>query len=209
MQKTPDRIKIDCFHIEGKPGGSQDWFGDYWMHIGGCGALAACDLVIYLAKNLGLSGCCHFDPGRLTRRQYIELGMIMKSYIRPRPGGVIRTSIFTRGLGKYLRDRGYQADFAICRGHEDYVKACRFVKAVLSRNLPIACLMLRHKEKVYANLSWHWFMITGYEMRNDRMVLLGHTYGTTFKVDFEGLWNTGRWLKGGLVAVSRIRHADI
>ena len=35
---------IDYFQIEGTPGGNQEWCTDFWMYLGGCGALAACDL---------------------------------------------------------------------------------------------------------------------------------------------------------------------
>ena len=43
---------IDYFQIEGTPGGNQEWCTDFWMYLGGCGALAACDLSICLARNV-------------------------------------------------------------------------------------------------------------------------------------------------------------
>ena len=48
---------IDYFQIEGTPGGNQEWCTDFWMYPGGCGALAACDLSICLARNYGLKKC--------------------------------------------------------------------------------------------------------------------------------------------------------
>lgn len=195
---------IDYFKIEGIPGGCQDWFADYWMHVGGCSVLAACDIAICLAGNLGFADCCPHDPHNMTKAGYIEFGIQMKSYIRPRIGGVTKTGIFTKGFGRYLRDCGYKAEFAVCGGEEDYVKACRFVKAALNRNLPIAYLMLRHKDNAFKNISWHWFMITGYEIKKERMLLQYHTYGGVYKVDFERMWHTGRHFKGGMVAVSRL-----
>ncbi len=48
---------IDYFQIEGTPGGNQEWCTDFWMYLGGCGALAACDLSICLARNYGLKKC--------------------------------------------------------------------------------------------------------------------------------------------------------
>ena len=205
MIKSTDRIKIDYFNIEGTPGGSQNWFTDFWMHIGGCGALAACDLAICLSKNLGFSDCFPYNPRKLTKEQYISFAMMMKSYIRPRIGGVTKTSVFTAGFGKYLRDCGYEPRFAVCQGEEDYVKACRFVKAALAHNLPIAYLMLHHTDKRYDNLSWHWFVITGYERKNGRIMLTYHTYGGVYKVDLYGLWHTGKRWKGGMVAVAGLK----
>ena len=40
---------LDYFEIEGAYGGSQDWFTNIVMHVGGCGAATACDTCIYLA----------------------------------------------------------------------------------------------------------------------------------------------------------------
>lgn len=208
MLKKADRIKIDYFKIEGTPGGCQDWFTDFWMHVGGCGALAACDISICLAKNMGFRECCPFDARRMTKAQYIEFGMKMKPYIRPRMGGVSRTSIFTEGFGKYLRDCGYLAEFAVCQGAEAYADACRFVKTALDFNLPIAYLMLHHRDKRYEDLNWHWFMITGYEIRNGHMALTYHTYGGVSTVDFYGLWNTGMRWKGGMVSLKGLKKLE-
>ena len=55
MIENKQSIIIDYFNIEGTPGGNQDWCTDFWMYLGGCAALAACDLSICLSKNLGLA----------------------------------------------------------------------------------------------------------------------------------------------------------
>ena len=48
-------------------GGNQDWFTEPWMNRGGCGALTACDMSIYLARYMGRSALYPFDPERITR----------------------------------------------------------------------------------------------------------------------------------------------
>lgn len=68
MINTESSIRIDYFNIEGTPGGNQDWCTDFWMHLGGCAALAACDLSICLSKNLRLTGCCPYDPENMTKK---------------------------------------------------------------------------------------------------------------------------------------------
>ena len=47
---------LDYFEIEGSYGGSQDWFTNIVMHVGGCGAATACDTCIYLALRKGMKG---------------------------------------------------------------------------------------------------------------------------------------------------------
>lgn len=39
--------ELKYFKIGSAYGGCQDWFSDYMMRIGGCGALTACDSSIY------------------------------------------------------------------------------------------------------------------------------------------------------------------
>ena len=203
IEKTS--YKIPYFNIEGIPGGNQDWFPDFWMKLGGCAALSACDQAICLAANCGMEGCCTFSCDELTRKNYVDFGMVMKPYISPRMMGVTRLSIFTEGFGDYLKDRGYEASFVTLDGHEDYEKAVCFIKEALHKKLPVSYLMLRHKDKELADLNWHWFTITGYRDGEETISLFYHTYGEELEIDFPRLWNTGMNHRGGMVAIDRIR----
>ena len=40
--------ELTYFNIEGEYGGNQNWFYDPMMRLGGCAAIATCDLCIYL-----------------------------------------------------------------------------------------------------------------------------------------------------------------
>ena len=51
--------ELAYFNIEGEYGGNQNWFYDPMMRLGGCAAIATCDLCIYL--NL-YSGNKHLYP---------------------------------------------------------------------------------------------------------------------------------------------------
>ena len=177
MIENKQSIIIDYFNIEGTPGGNQDWCTDFWMYLGGCAALAACDLSICLSKNLGLADCCPYDPEHMTRKQYVDFSMVMKPYIHPRMGGVAKLSLFTDGYGKYLNDRGYDVTFDVCPGEKSFEEAEIFVKNALKKNLPVPFLLLRHRDKRFKDLNWHWFMITGYDVKNERSILKYHTYG--------------------------------
>lgn len=196
-----EKFHIDYFKIGKTPGGNQDWFSDGWMHIGGCGALAACDLCLCLAKYHGFEKTVPFSTEHLTQSMYLELGMKMKPFIRPRIGGVSKLSIFTKGFAKYLKKKGYEAEFFTCPGENDVEEAMVFIREQLHRNLPIACLMLRHRDKRFKDIVWHWFMITGYEMKENDMILTYHTYGEVLKISLKEMWDTGFYKKGGLVSV--------
>lgn len=205
MINTESSIRIDYFNIEGTPGGNQDWCTDFWMHLGGCAALAACDLSICLSKNLRLTDCCPYDPENMTKKQYVDFSMVMKPYIHPRMGGVAELSLFTDGYGKYLNDRGYDVTFDLCPGEKSFEEAEIFLKNALKKNLPVPFLLLRHRDKSLKDLNWHWFMITGCDVRNERSILKYHTYGEEQEVDFQQLWSTGMYRRGGMAAIKAIR----
>lgn len=206
MEQTKNSISIDYFQIEETPGGNQDWCTDFWMYLGGCGALAACDTSICLAKNWNIKECCPFDVEDLTRKQYVDFSMVMKPYLHPRIGGISKISIYTEGFGKYLKDRGYDVIFDVCSGEETYEVACEFVKNSLANNLPISFLLLRHRNKKLKDLNWHWFMITGYCIKNESVMVKYHTYGKEQEVDFKLLWNTGMYRRGGMASIREIKR---
>ena len=45
------RKELEHFYIGEALGGSQDWFMDPFMKLGGCGAVTACDICIWLARS--------------------------------------------------------------------------------------------------------------------------------------------------------------
>ena len=57
---------LDYFSIEGAVGGSQEWFRNVVMYIGGCAAATACDCCIYLALHRGLTKLYPYDVHKLT-----------------------------------------------------------------------------------------------------------------------------------------------
>lgn len=196
---------IPYFNVGKTPGGNQDWFSDWWMHIGGCAALAACDTCICLAKNHEKKECCPFPTEHITVSQYVEFGMTMKPYIRPRVGGVTKLSDFTNGCGRYLKNQGILAKFCVCPGERSYEEAEKFLEDSLQKNMPVAFLLLKHKHEECKDLIWHWFMITGYERKDGKLIAIYHTYGKKYKINFATLWDTGFHKKGGMAAVDYVR----
>ena len=47
-----------------------------------------------------------YNVHQLTKQDYIDFSGKMKPYLKPRVNGVNKTSLFTEGFGKYLRDVG-------------------------------------------------------------------------------------------------------
>ena len=195
---------LDYFEIEGAYGGSQDWFTNIVMHVGGCGAATACDTCIYLALRKGMKGLYPGDAGRLTKQAYKEFSMKMKPYLKPRAGGIDRLETYIEGYARYLADLGNEDGRSLhmepLRGETDVEEAKAAVRRQIDRGLPVPYLLLYHKDKKqFGDFTWHWFLLTGYQEREGRFYVTAATYGAATRLDFEEMWDTGYEKKGGMV----------
>lgn len=191
--------ELDYFWIGNTYGGNQDWFPDFMMKIGGCAALTACDSCIYFDLYQGTQ-LYPYEWKHLTKRDYIRFGMLMKPYLRPRWSGVDTLDIYMDGFQKYLSEHGCKTiRMTPVYGGRTVSEAEKALKKQIDSELPVPCLILNHKGHALKDYEWHWFLLTGYELFEDKCLVKAVTYGNWQWLDFEELWNTGYQRKGGLV----------
>lgn len=192
--------ELKYFYIDGVYGGNQDWFRDYMMKMGGCGAVTACDSCIYFDLYKGTAGLYPYLVDQLTRKDYIRFSKEMKPYLHPRWSGIDTLELYMDGMGKYLSDHG---DTSIRMrpfyGTRSVEEAKSVVKDQIDRELPIPCLILKHANPSLKDYEWHWFLLTGYEEFAGTFMVKAVTYGSWQWLDLSALWNTGYRRKGGLV----------
>ena len=192
--------QLDYFFVDGSYGGSQDWFTDFWMHLGGCAAITACDSCIYFSLYYGMKKLCPFELHPMTRQAYIDFGMIMKPYLRPRNHGIDRLDIYVDGFGRYLRNRGEtQIAMEMLAGDLPEAEAQTAVRAQIDSGFVIPCLTLDHKAPAMHDYIWHWYILNGYRETNGRLEVKAATYVDFRWLDFPTLWNPGADRKGGLI----------
>ena len=196
--------ELEHFNVDEWYGGSQKWFSDAWMKIGGCGAVTACDLCIYLAKTMGLTDLYPGDPEHVTMEDYISFGMRMKPYLSPRMHGINRTETYIDGLNAYLADTGCMP-FVMegVSGETDIEKAVCLVKEQIDRGFPVPYLMLLHRDKKLDDYMWHWFLLNGYEEDGKHTRVKAVSYGKAVWMDLRHLWRTDRKRKGGFVLIRK------
>lgn len=205
-QKGGDRMKklLDYFSIDGAVGGSQEWFRNVVMYIGGCAAATACDSCIYLALHRGYRHLYPYDIHKLSKEDYIRFSMKMKPYLRPRVNGVNKLWMFTEGFGKYLEDAGeHGLVMEELPGTSDISEAEQFIKEKINAGFPVPYLMLRHQKKEYKDFVWHWFLCYGYEETAQGLKITVATYGQASTFLLSGLWDTGYDERGGLIGFQR------
>lgn len=199
------RKELEYFRIEGALGGSQDWFSDWSMYYGGCAAITACDLCIYLALHKDRRILYPYDAEHLTRRDFLAFGKQMKPYLRPRAHGVDKLSLYTDGITGYWRDCGVR-DLIVQElpGETDFPAAWQAIRSQLDNDLPIPYLLLKHRSPRMREYVWHWFILAGYQEEGDRRQVKAVTYGESEWLDFTALWDTGYRQKGGAILVQTV-----
>ena len=194
---------LPYFTIDGAVGGSQDWFTNVVMHIGGCAAATACDSCIYLALRRGMEHLYPYNIHELDRKSYVDFSMKMKPYLRPRVNGVNRLYMFREGFSRYLEDIGEKnLKMEELSGDESPEAAEQFVREHIDAGMPVPYLMLRHRKAYYKDFVWHWFLCYGYEERQDGMWIWVATYGEASEFSLRDLWDTGYAEKGGMIGLA-------
>lgn len=207
MQKHLAKVLVD-----GAPGGNQKQLRDFFMRLGGCAAVTHCDMCLYFYAYCNLSSILPEKIAKACSRQkdtaeinipwsaYEEFTQYMKPYLRPRFQGVDRLEIFTDAANKYLSDHGVtglevdslSADVSYNVFEETLVRQ-------IDRDIPVPCLILRHKQKNLNDFSWHWFWFSGYKKTEERCLVETISYGQSHTFSLYELWRSEHKRKGGVI----------
>lgn len=194
--------ELSYFQIEGYHGGDQNWFGDWMMKIGGCAAVTTCDLCIYMSKRNDNINLYPYDINLLSKKDYINFSKIMKPYLKPRVGGINTLKLYMDGFEKYMNDNKEDSLSLIpFSGENSLESAIKIIKEQMEKDIPIPYLLLKHKNRSLHNISWHWFLVVGYEEVKDKFFVKIATYGDFMWLDFNELYHTGYDEKGGMIII--------
>ena len=97
-------------------------------------------------------------------------------------------------------------EFKEFSGEHTAREAAVFIKKKINEGTPVPYLMLRHKDKKFADFVWHWFLCIGYEETADDLLIKVATYGEATTFSLKELWNTGYKEKGGLIGITVYRN---
>ena len=205
MQKKLKKV-LDYFTIEGTPGGNQDWLIEWDMNMGGCAAVTACDVCIFLAKLLPekFASLYPFYVEKLSRTDFVNFASIMKPFLYPRYHGIDFLETYICGFYDYLKKINNNS--LILEGISGNVNYEIFSEAVINRldnNFPVPYLMLHHRDKKLDDFEWHWFNLAGYEKINGDINVLTVTYGEYQWFSLKNMYETGYERRGGIIKISQ------
>lgn len=194
--------ELNYFWIGESYGGNQEWFTTFMMRIGGCAAETACDSCVYFAKRLGKTHLYPYNLTEIVKEEYVAFSNIMKPFLRPRLGGVSRLELYTEGFQQYLKTVGEEnISLRTLPGHRPLDKAKEVIKSQIDKNIPIPCLLLKHKNPRLKDYTWHWFLLIGYYNfeKGRKPMVKAVTYSKAVWLPLDELWDTGYLKRGGLI----------
>ena len=192
--------ELPHFYINNSYGGNQQWFSELSMRLGGCAAETACDICIYLSLYKEADLYPH-DIKSLNKADYIRFATQMKPFLHPRMGGIDKLSTYVNGFTEYASSIGKNVSISCVEGFQSFETALQTLVEQINGGVPAAFLCLKHKNKSFRDYKWHWFLINGYDISENRALVKAVTYSSFEWLDFEKLWNSGYERKGGMVII--------
>lgn len=198
--ENPDFVKIS----DGNSsyfGGSQSWFEDNFKRNGGCGVIAAANILCYLALSDEKYHALY--PKKTFRKaDFAEFSEELCGFVKIRsffgqPLGVWGKRRFERGVLSYAKSRGVMLSAIPFCGKMNFTNAADYIKNALSRNLPVAMLIglnkrLKSVKYEYPNGSArfhgferHWVTITELSEENGKITLKVSSWGAFAYIDLE------------------------
>ena len=184
--------------VAGHYGGDQYKFPRIRMRGGGCSTVCACHAATLIALS---------DPERrafsplkslnVTRKDFNAFGVEMFPYVHPGFRGMPETAMFRESFGKYADSVGCHADYSELQGTASFDEALAFIENAIASDEYVQYLLLRHQDKQFDEIEWHWFTITAI----DGSVITFSSFGEKCHADLRELWDTGFDEKGGLIIV--------
>ena len=197
-----NRKILSYFTIDGAPGGNQDDLIEWDMNKGGCGAVTACDVCMFLAGQEKFSSLYPFSTHNISRNDFIKFASIMKPYLSPRYHGIDFLETYICGFYDYLKTTGNNS--LLLEGLSGNVRYDVFSEAITSqidRGFPVPYLMLMHHDPALDDFNWHWFNLAGYEEKDGELRVMTVTYGEFLWFGLRNMWDTGHRRKGGIIRI--------
>ena len=197
-----NRKILSYFNIDGTPGGNQDWLSEWDMNMGGCGAVTACDVCIFLSRQDEYRSLYPFNPERLSRSDFVKFSSIMKPYLAPRYHGIDLLETYICGFYDYMAS--VKNNSLVLEGVSGSVPYEIFADAItnqIDRNFPVPFLLLNHKNSMLDDFQWHWFNLAGYEEADGVTRVMTVTYGEYQWFKLRDIYETGYDRRGGMIRI--------
>ena len=198
--ENPDFVKIS----DGNSsyfGGTQSWFEDKFQQNGGCGVIAAANILCYLAMS-DEKYKAFYEKKSLEKADFAEFSDELCEFVKIRsffgqPLGVWGKRRFEKGVLCYAKSRGVALSAIPFCGKMNFKNAADYIKNALSENLPVAMLIGLNKRlksikceypsgnAFVSGFERHWVTITELCESDGKITLKVSSWGAFAYIDLE------------------------
>lgn len=185
-------------------GGNQYWWKNKHFYNAGCGTVAACNIVYYIARYSKQMDLLR-QPKLLTDQlinqdEFLEYMEDMVQYLTPTCEGIPVVSYFQTGCEKYIESVGYPEPkwFVFSASNEteqSIFEAAKWIAHHIKANRPIACLHWFHvghmrvfnpmeAKESFTDMNWHWVTITELYQQQEDWKIVVSSCGLRYELDF-------------------------
>lgn len=155
-------------------GGTQSWFKDNKLRRVGCSIVAAANISAYIAKTMKNKILYNYED--MSKNNFLEHMESISKFIHPdEEKGVTSISYFDNEVKCFFENRGVIMKADMITTEDDFENVRYFIKEALSKNKPVALLML--KNNVLKEFDWHWMTVTRIFENGDKTYLDFSTWG--------------------------------
>lgn len=155
-------------------GGTQSWFKDNKLRRVGCSIVAAANISAYIAKTMKNKILYNYED--MSKNNFLEHMESISKFIHPdEEKGVTSISYFDNEVKRFFENRGVIMKADMITTEDDFENVRYFIKEALSKNKPVALLML--KNNVLKEFDWHWMTVTRIFENGDKIYLDFSTWG--------------------------------
>lgn len=155
-------------------GGTQSWFKDNKLRRVGCSIVVAANISAYIAKTMKNKILYNYED--MSKNNFLEHMESISKFIHPdEEKGVTSISYFDNEVKCFFENRGVIMKADMITTEDDFENVRYFIKEALSKNKPVALLML--KNNVLKEFDWHWMTVTRIFENGDKTYLDFSTWG--------------------------------
>lgn len=187
-------------------GGWQEWYGDRWKRMSGCGPTTVANITSYLNRSsIGADIGC--PP--LPKNDFQKLMEAVWQYVTPGVRGIPSTAAFIKGALGYIASEKLDITLEELdipknkRLRPELSKLVEFLSTSLERDAPVAFLSLDNGQEKRLD-TWHWVTLLSLEYEEDGSAAFAgiSDEGQFFRVDLKKWYETSS-LGGGFVRFIR------
>ncbi len=172
-------------------GGNQEWYDTKLARSAGCGAIAASNILAYMAaKNPRLRAL--YPYGDWEKRNYLHFMNRLYGYLRPWrffhiPLGLWHPFLLSGGILAYGRERGIALLARIYKGPWRAAELSAYIEEALEKDLPLALMVAFSGKKMkvisaqgqhlQGAFAFHWVTVCGLEQEREGQRLWVSSWG--------------------------------